>query len=375
MTDQDWSTWASVPWAPVTDSSTATSSGNIIGWHKQRVPYVPGDHCLSLQTLDVWIPASGSETDSQIPPQTSDLPKLPGRWLVFIHGGAWRDPKVDSSSFSAAALKILSIVTTRIPKSGWTVPLAGMASLNYRLSPYPTHPEDPSPPSDPGATPDPARQAKHPDHIQDVLTGIAFLQRLGGALGSYLLAGHSCGATLAFQAVMNPTRWGLENPPVIAKPSILLGVNGLYDLAGFIAHPPRGYEHLRMAYDEFTRAAFGDDVRVWKAACPATAEAWPKDWIEGKRLYLVDSEEDTLVPNDQIEALRKFLWANSSLPIELRGAPGGHDEIWIKGDRLAELCLEAVGRLDLRQGIRVELLPEDDPYYAIGMSMLTLTPM
>ncbi|KAM7189407.1 Alpha/Beta hydrolase fold [Rhypophila sp. PSN 637] len=366
MSDKDraWATWASVPWTPVTDSDPTTSGGNIIGWKKQRVPYVPGDHCLSLQTLDVWIPASGSESGSRTPPQASNLPKLPGHWLIFIHGGAWRDPKVDSSSYSATAWNILRKIAWG---SGGNVLIAGLASLNYRLSPYPDHSTDPSPPRDPEATPNPARQAKHPDHIQDVLTGIAFLQRLGGANGSYVLAGHSCGATLAFQAVMNPTRWGLENPPVISMPEVVLGANGLYDLAGFIARPPRKYEHLRVAYEEFTRAAFGDDPSVWKAACPATAESWPKDWVEGKAVYLVDSSEDTLVPYDQLDALRRYLRANSSLSIKLREADGEHDEIWVKGDRLAEVCLEAVLRLDSPQIIRVELLPPDHWLYMSGL--------
>lgn len=341
MSDNDWSTWASVPWIGITDADP-NSSGNVIGWYKKRVPYVPGSHRqLSLQNLDVWIPASGSDNDAQTPPEATDLPKRPGHWLIFIHGGAWRDPAVDSSCFSAAALNIVRKIASEPDGS---VQIAGLASINYRLSPYPNHRTDPSPPSDPGATPDPTRLAKHPDHIADVLTGIAFLQRLGGAHGQYVLSGHSCGATLAFQAVMNPTRWGLEEL-TISKPSILLGVNGLYDLAGFIANPPAKYKGLRDAYEEFTRGAFGDDEAAWRAACPATASTWPHEWKEGIRAILVQSQEDSLVPYDQLEEMKAYLKAKSTLQVEELEAGGEHDQIWGKGDRLAELCFEAVSRL------------------------------
>ncbi|KAM7208516.1 Alpha/Beta hydrolase fold [Naviculisporaceae sp. PSN 640] len=341
MSENDWSTWASVPWVGVTGADSNGGS-QVIGWHKKRVPYVPDDHHhLSLQNLDVWIPAGDSDNQTQTPPESSEFPKRSGSWLIFIHGGAWRDPIVDSSCFSAAASHILRKLAS---ESDGSAPIAGLASLNYRLSPYPDHPTDPSPPSDPGVPPDPARLAKHPDHIADVLTGIAFLQRLGAANGRYVLAGHSCGATLAFQAVMDPARWGLKEK-TIGKPSVLLGVNGLYDLAGFIANPPAKFKDLRDAYEEFTRGAFGDDKAAWKAACPATASAWPHEWKDGTRVILVQSRGDSLVPYDQLEGMRAYLEAESSLHVEELEAGGEHDQIWEEGDRLAQLCSEAVSRL------------------------------
>ncbi|KAK3315387.1 Alpha/Beta hydrolase protein [Apodospora peruviana] len=324
--------WASVPWTRLTGGPTDDTT---IGWHKQRVPYGG----LALQTLDVWIPAASSSTTA--PPDAADLLSRPGggggQWLIYIHGGAWRDPEVSSSSFSTAASQIFC----QIRASGSGSPkIAGLASLNYRLSPYPHHPTDPSPP--PSGPPDPARLAKHPDHISDVLTGLAFLQRLGAAAdGEYILAGHSCGATLAFQAVMDPARWGLSTR--IVKPTVLVGLNGLYHLAGFIAHPPDGYAGLRDAYEEFTRAAFGDDESVWKEACPASATAWPSEWKEGKRVVLVESREDTLVPYNQLEGMREYLKSSSTaLQVDEMGATGGHDEIWQKGDQLAEICLQVI---------------------------------
>ena len=99
MSKQDWSTFASVPWTPILDDKSP--SKNTIGYHKTHIPFSP-QALLPLQTLEIWIPGSKSSQ-----PSPSHLPTLPGNWLVFIHGGAWRDPFVDSQCFSLTASNIL----------------------------------------------------------------------------------------------------------------------------------------------------------------------------------------------------------------------------------------------------------------------------
>ncbi|KAK4186109.1 Alpha/Beta hydrolase protein [Podospora australis] len=322
-TEQDKPTWAAVPWTPVNDKE---HGDKLIGWHKAHVPYVPGSDVF-LQSLHVWLPASVVGKD-EVPDASVPLPSSrKGRWVVYIHGGAWRDPKIDASSFAPTAIRILQAASSET-KSG-SGPIAGVASLNYRLSPHPEHPTD---------KPDPSREAKHPDHISDVLAGLSFLQRLGGASGKWVLSGHSCGATLAFQAVMDPSRWGLSTE--IAKPAVIVGLNGLYDLYGFITAPPAKYAGLRDAYEEFVSGAFGEDRDVWKKACPATAEKWADEWKGGKRVVLVQSREDTLVPYDQLEKMGAYLSKSSSLDIKEMQAGGDHDDIWQKGDRLAEILYD-----------------------------------
>ncbi|KAK3371181.1 Alpha/Beta hydrolase protein [Lasiosphaeria ovina] len=328
MSADDRSAWALVPWTPVADDET----GKAIGWRKQHVPYVAGG--VSLQTLDVWIPAAPPSGATVI--DAASLPSRPGHWLVFVHGGAWCDPGISSSAISAAAKRLLRGTVDPGPGSGPDPgpsldSVAGVASLNYRLSPN----QDPSS--------DPARQAKHPDHISDVLAGISFLQRLGAATGPYVLSGHSCGAMLAFQAVMDPARWGLST--TIAKPAVLLGLNGLYDLAGFIGDTPPGFEWLRDDYVAFTRNAFGHDESVWKTACPATATWWPDEWSEGRRVVLVQSSGDTLVPYSQLEKMRAYLKKSPSLQVDEKDATGGHDALWVEGDRLAEIFSEIMSEL------------------------------
>ncbi|KAK4135683.1 alpha/beta-hydrolase [Trichocladium antarcticum] len=343
-TPADWSAWATVPWTPLTGPATGTdgaaNSNPIIGYHKASVPCAPRSNPpLALQTLDVWLPASASPTtpDASTLPQPSSAAAGPGTWIIYIHGGAWRDPAITASSFTPAATALLQSQLTNTNKTSTTSPdprLAGLASLNYRLSPHPAHP----------APADPARQARHPDHIADIRAALAFLHRLLPASAhehSYILAGHSCGATLAFQAVMAPSRWGLSptdprsEPPAVAA---VVGFNGLYDLAGFLAAPPAGYAHLAGPYAEFTRGAFGGDERVWRA------EDKKKKRTRKVLAVLVQSREDTLVPYAQLEGLRGVLEREGGGAVEVRvmEAGGDHDDIWKDGRRMAEVLAEVV---------------------------------
>ncbi|GAB1312894.1 Kynurenine formamidase [Madurella fahalii] len=362
------SAWASVPWAPVTDEAT----GDIIGWHKADLPYLAPGEGVPLQTFEIWIPAH--ETDPSEPPDASVLPRNPtGRWIIYVHGGAWRDAAIGSASFGPAAVELLRRVHRERERqreshlrpavgAGVSPPaVEGIASLNYRLSPHPAHP-----------SPCPSRSARHPDHIRDVLAALATIsERLDyDTLERSVLVGHSCGATLAFQAVMSAARWrgttgggdgggggsssgssgsvGVPEPP---KPSIVVGFNGLYDLAGFIASPPAGYEGLREAYEEFTRGAFGTDERVWRAVCPATAEGWVDEWVsagEGssREVVLVQSRGDTLVPYEQLEAMRGYLEQDGRVRVREMEAEGDHDDIWRNGERMAEILWEVVKGLE-----------------------------
>ncbi|KXX77966.1 Kynurenine formamidase [Madurella mycetomatis] len=352
LTEADTAAWASVPWEPVTDKAT----GQAIGWHKAGVPYLPRGESLPLQTLDVWIPAHGA--DAATPPEACALPRNPARrWIIYLHGGAWCDPSIKSASFWRAAVRLLGRSRPSAAPS-----LEGFVSLNYRLSPHPAHP-----------SPAPSRNARHPDHIRDVLAALAFVRRRLGSdtLSRSILAGHSCGATLAFQAVMSAARWRGPHPTPTTptttaaaaggsssnssvdaddapKPAVVVGFNGLYDLAGFIASPPRGYEGLREAYEEFTRGAFGGDARTWRAVCPTTAEGWVDEWVSagGREVVLVQSRGDTLVPYEQLEGIRGYLEREGRVRVREMEAGGDHDDIWLDGERMAEILWEVAKGLE-----------------------------
>ena len=49
-----------------------------------------------------------------------------------------------------------------------------------------------------------AREAVHPQHVSDTLHSLALLSSLGLTSGSYVLSGHSAGACLALQSVLQP---------------------------------------------------------------------------------------------------------------------------------------------------------------------------
>ena len=170
---------------------------------------IPYSEDSSLNTLDICIPRRPSPEDSK---------RL---WIVCIHGGAWRDPEIDASSFETTQDRLLA--------SPLADNITGYASINYRLSPYPSHPTNPSDPSDP------ARNAKHPDHINDVLTAMLYLQETYHFRDQYILVGHSCGATLALQVAMK-RYWGSQYESTFAlelnvePPRAVVGLEGIYDI-------------------------------------------------------------------------------------------------------------------------------------------------
>jgi acetyl esterase/lipase len=321
-------TWSAVPWEVETEGSVSV-------WHKNKVAYTPNAN--QLQNLDIWIPASSD--DSPLP---CALPTNQGLWVIYIHGGAWRDPLVTSSSFAP------TIVELKAKHPSIFSSIAGIASINYSLSPFPQHPTDPAPPKEAGMPLNASRQAMHPDHIVDVLKGLAYLQSKAGFGSNYILLGHSCGATLAFQVAMSHSNWGASAMDLqVAKPKVIIGLNGLYDMPKLIREPGEKHLHLKAAYEGFTRLAFGDDEKVWGAMSPISVGHWKNEWVEGEKVVFVQSHEDTLVPYWQTKDMQeKFISSKSeALVVEELGANGDHNELWSKGERLAEIVVEVVNSL------------------------------
>jgi kynurenine formamidase len=117
---------------------------------------------------------------------------------------------------------------------------------------------------------DPAREAVHPQHVSDVLHGLALLRSYGLTDQSYILSGHSCGACLAFQAILQPPRhYGLDHLTDAPCPAAMLGLNGLYDLPALVHGLGGSHEHLRDDYERMLSHAFAADQRTWPAASPA----------------------------------------------------------------------------------------------------------
>ncbi|KAK0509675.1 hypothetical protein JMJ35_008069 [Cladonia borealis] len=204
------------------------------------IPYSP---LSPLNTLDIH----------HLTPTPTNPLLSPSYTLLYIHGGAFRDPLVTSLSIIPSFPAIFS-----------TGHIATIASINYRLSPYPHHPTHPSHPGDK------SRNAKWPDHINDVRDAIKYLQRPGGELEEgkeWIICGHSVGATMALMLAMSPSPslpspsthnhdeygWGHEIP----LPGLIgvIGISGIYDFTACRdAHPA-----MRDIYDAFITGAFGPE--------------------------------------------------------------------------------------------------------------------
>lgn len=252
----------------------------------------------------------------------------------YIHGGAWRDPADLSSTFEPTLSLLL--------KSSQLAYIAGFASINYRLSPYPSHLIDPS------SNDDRARNAKHPDHIHDVLDALGFLQEKYEFGSQYVLVGHSAGATLAYQAIM--ATWRQQNSTSPAMPLGVVGLAGVYDFTGLEAHHPD-----EPSYREILENAFGPN---WDHASPVywleKLGSLKATWPDGRLAIVAYSEDDELVEPEQSLAMWEGLTgsrnASATRRDELAKARGAHDQLWKEGTELANLITKAVDCLteDLR---------------------------
>lgn len=312
----------------------------------KNVAYVP--NAKRFQNLNIYLPRT-SETSNLIGIPASFLPdrgadSVSPRYHVHIHGGAWRDPELTSSSIEAAVAHAFSATDV-------SAPITAVASLNYTLSQFPNHPTLPYDAVKDNHS-DPAREAVHPQHVSDVLHGLALLRSFGLSDQSYILSGHSCGASLAFQAILQPPRhYGLENISDAPRPSALLGLNGLYDFSALVNGLGGSHEHLRDDYEMLLSNAFGADQRTWPAASPARFD--PAEIAERVRagkapglVVLDQSTQDQLVPMNQRQRLRAYLSKVGGLRVvEGHRCTGSHAAPWEQGSMIWESLQDVLSLL------------------------------
>ncbi|KAI0490921.1 alpha/beta-hydrolase [Xylaria cf. heliscus] len=285
-------------------------------------------------------------------------------WVVYIHGGAWRDPRVAHETFTPVIDKILGsspATATAIATGGRDhAAIAGFASIDYRLSPHPEFPQDPA------TTPaDQYRGARHPDHLDDVRSALVFLQRTYGFAGNYVLVGHSAGGVLAFQLLatsplLSPASshaagasvadtWTTETEhPVL--PAAIVSFEGLYDFTAVD-------ERFGGEYAPFFRSAFGDDPESWDAAAPIKFPGnYAERWTGGEFVLLGWSIDDTLVDEPEADNMAQRLRevdgfvegegsAGEKRLLLLKDLRGDHDEIWECGEEVARIVWIALRKL------------------------------
>lgn len=247
--------------------------------------------------------------EAYIPEIKRQDPQSAKYWVIYIHGGYYRDPDVQAASFHRA---LASLVSNPLYLHLRNL-IAGYASINYRLSPHPDHPQNPE------KTPDyEMHRAKHPDHINDVIAAIAELQKKYGFGSNYLLAGHSVGATLAFQvALCQQSSWrppstssSSSMSPSIDPPSGILGLNGIYSFPTLHTSFP--------SYVNMTSGALGSDATVHAAVSPANyaastyASTWNPTHGRNRIIILAASPQDALVDHKQGEVMLQSFSDGSS---------------------------------------------------------------
>lgn len=241
----------------------------------------------------------------------------------YVHGGAWRDPEVDSKSFQATVDNL------------WQSPLKsrieGFASINYRLSPYPSHPRLPSSPDDP------SRNVHDPSHVEDLAAALSYLNKKYNIDGRYLLIGHSAGATMAFQ-VRNAT---VTTEP-LPQPLAVLGVSGIYEFNAFVE-----YHKQIPAYDELTVNAFPERQK-WAEDSPSSNQhPLGAIWETARAVIISHSKQDELVEAAQatymLDRARNIFAGQGG--VSFVEATGAHNDIWKSGHILAGVIVKSLNIL------------------------------
>ncbi|KAI0167991.1 Alpha/Beta hydrolase protein [Pestalotiopsis sp. NC0098] len=270
------------------------------------------DH--ELQRVGVW-----RSPDAK--PQSSNP------WIIYIHGGAWRDFRIDHTTFRPTIDALLK------QGNGHDNCWAGFASVDYRLSPHPSFPQDPA--STPAAE---LRAAQHPDHIRDVRAALGYLQARYGFGADYVLLGHSAGATLALQLLMGT---GAAADDDVALPRAVLGLEGIYDLPGLA-------DRLGPAYAELFRGAFPGGREAWAEVSPLRfagdfGECWGKS--DKKLVVLGWGPQDELIDEPEIDGMAKRLAEDKVHAVVVKDLEGTHDGMWEDGRPFAKVVLQALAEL------------------------------
>ncbi|KAI1093900.1 alpha/beta-hydrolase [Rostrohypoxylon terebratum] len=263
-------------------------------------------------------------------------------WVIFIHGGAWRDPRVTHQVFVSSISRILessSDGSTPASSSGGggglgTPGIAAFASIDYRLSPHPEFPQDPA------STPkDQLRDARHPDHLDDVRAALVFLQRAFGFGTRCVLLGHSAGGCLAYQLLATaPPSNEVPKAEDPVLPDVVLGIEGIYDMTGLNAR-------VGGSYSEFLSAAFGPPAD-WDQAAPMKFAGSYRDRFRGLAA-LAHSPDDELVDMPETEGMAQRLAGDvdEEKLLVFKDLKGKHEEIIEDGSGVARVVLRLLAIL------------------------------
>lgn len=225
--------------------------------------------------------------------------------IVFIHGGAWRDPNNTFLDFNELV--------------GYLLEKYNLIGVNYRLSP----------------------EYKHPYHLVDVARAIAKIQTIVGSDSDYSFVGHSVGATLLLQLLnyqdiitLGGAGHDESDGNLIERlPKLLLNihsiffVDGIYDIGDLIAE-------YGAPYKAFVDSAFQDEKHYMEASQMTWSISKMFDYAV--QPVVIQSTQDELLSTRQSEAFLEFLKKREISAEYLFGDWGKHEEIYRRRE-LAEI--------------------------------------
>ncbi|EXJ55319.1 hypothetical protein A1O7_08246 [Cladophialophora yegresii CBS 114405] len=189
----------------------------------------------------------------------------------------------------------------------------GYASVNYRFSPSDKHPQNQSTPAFE------RRNAKWPEHLEDVCAAVRQLQSKYYFGTNYIIAGHSVGATLALLVALKAREFDL------APPTAVLGLSGIYDFPLLHkAHPE---------YEALTYNAMAREAEI--ASSPALHDVQAYLTAGVSHVLLAHSRDDGLVPWDQVERMEQTLKNVRPGYVQTLELFGKHNDIWADGQEVA----------------------------------------
>lgn len=269
------------------------------------------DYSVSSYAND---PSSADPLQSVAVYKHSSVSEFPSNlWLIFLHGGAWRDPRNDHHNGD----KLLSTLINKFPTK-----VSG-ASIDYRLS----KPLD-----------GPQKGAMHPDFTIDALSALLYLNSKY-KIDNFVLIGHSAGAFISLQCFINPSILLSSSPsslsdidtskipPLMSKCLAVFGIAGIYSLPLLITEEP--------SYSSFLDPAFGPDQSKWESASvvPYTNSNSAPNLFPSSNFKLVAiySPEDELLnskyqPSKVVELYTPILGKEESISLEV--TDGHHEDTY-----------------------------------------------
>lgn len=234
-------------------------------------------------------------------------------FVIFIHGGAWRDPR---NTHRDADTLMAGIVSSSVTG----------ASIDYRLSP----------------------EVVHPAHVQDVASALDYISK-NYQVDKVVLVGHSAGATIALQLFMRLSEWSEHTQLVLSKVISVVASEGIYDIGALMNDDP--------SYEGFVKEAFGQNSTYenWDAASPASGlYGWESrranvcllhpEYAEVEfngRLVVVHSPEDELLNINIQPKIAEQRMGGKSIEIVMKEARGRHDEVYTSRE-LIEIVREEI---------------------------------